>query len=969
MTDTSSSDDSIEASTQQTLLEYQAILENASVGIMFTRDRRVLHCNPSFSEIFGWPHGELVGQSGAVFYLSPDDYAEMGRTATPILSSAGLLDIEMLMRRKDGSTVYCRARAKAINPHNTAEGTIWIVEDIEERQRAQAELQELLHRQQAILENASIGILFTCDAQVAHCNPRLESMMGWAPGTLFGQRTEVFFKDDQDYARFGQAVGPKLAAGVLVDIEWHYAHRDGSLIPCRYLAKALPSTDGSRSTIWIMEDISEKKAAQLALATAHQELEQRVRERTDELAQANARLMLEVAERKELEHHLVHSEAQAREMSASLRDSEMMSRAITEGMAEGVMTTTTDDIVLEANAAALRLFGYEKSELIGRDASELVPERHRRQYKDTTAAQVAQPEAFRIPGRELRCVRKDGSEFSASISFADVQVGGRRLFTAVIQDITERKRAREEILRLNANLEERVLQRTEELQSQQEELRQSNQELEEKNKLLADQRVEVIYKNREIEAAKLTLEERAEQLALTSKYKSEFLSNMSHELRTPLNSLLILAQLLAENAEHNLSGQQIEYAKTIQGAGKDLLALINDILDLAKIESGTVTLDLQDVLFANVHKQVKRTFRHVAQSRGLDLVVELAPSLPPSLYTDSQRLQQVLKNLLSNAFKFTERGRVSVRIAAVESGWSVAHAGLNRAEAVIGFFVTDSGIGVATTKQKIIFDSFQQADTGTARKYGGTGLGLSISREIAWLLGGELRLEMSEPGQGSTFVLYLPLRAPEHVQNRRGTPRGAPGREFLGSDTKNSDPAAKAAARVSMSQETNSGPSAVADDRAAIKPGKRTLLIIEDDARFADILSAGILSADILAGKKVLVVDDDVRNIFALTAVLERHNMAVLSAENGSKALEELGQNPDLDIVLMDMMMPEMDGFETMRQIRKMKQFESMPIIALTAKAMKGDREKCIAAGASDYLSKPVDTDQLVSLLRVWLYR
>ncbi len=467
-----------------------------------------------------------------------------------------------------------------------------------------------------------------------------------------------------------------------------------------------------------------------------------------------------------------------------------------------------------------------------------------------------------------------------------------------------------------------------ELRSQQEELRQSNEELEEKNTLLANQKVEVEYKNREIEAAKLTLEEKAGQLALTSKYKSEFLSNMSHELRSPLNSLLILAQMLAENAEHNLSEQQIEYAKTIQVSGKDLLALINEILDLSKIESGTVTPDLQDVSFANVGEQVERAFRHVAESRGLGFGVALAPGLPPSLYTDAPRLQQVLKNLLSNAFKFTDKGQVAVRIAPVESGWSVDRDGLNRAQTVIGFYVTDTGIGLPADKQKIIFEAFQQADTGIARKYGGTGLGLSISREIARLLGGELRLVESAPGQGSTFVLYLPLRAPEH------------------------------------SRRTTSLPPAVADDRAAIKPGERTLLSIEHDTDLA-----GILSADSLAGKKVLVVDDDVRNIFALTAVLERHKMAVRSAENGRAALEELGQNPDVDIVLMDIMMPEMDGFATMRQIRQMTQFESLPIIALTAKAMTGDREQCIEAGASDYVSKPVDTDQLLSLLRVWLYQ
>ncbi len=440
------------------------------------------------------------------------------------------------------------------------------------------------------------------------------------------------------------------------------------------------------------------------------------------------------------------------------------------------------------------------------------------------------------------------------------------------------------------------------------------------------------------------LVETAQQLALTSKYKSEFLSNMSHELRTPLNSLLILTQLLVENDGHNMSGKQIEYAKTIQGSGKDLLALINDILDLAKIESGTVTPDLQDVFFTDVQEQFERSFRHVANSRSLGFDVELAQGLPPSFYTDSQRLQQVLKNLLSNAFKFTEKGQVSVRIAPVESGLRVAHDGLPSALTAIGFYITDTGIGLAADKQKIIFEAFQQADTGTAKKYGGTGLGLSISREIAWLLGGELHLVESSPGKGSTFALYLPLRTPEPGQGRTSfTPK-----------TNHRTPAAQEGAQETNPQRLP----AIADDRAPIKPGE-PLLIIEDAAGFAGSL----------AGKKVLVVDDSVRNLFAITALLEHHKMAVLSAENGRDALDALGKNPDMDIVLMDIMMPEMDGYETMRQVRQMKQFESLPMIALTAKAMKGDREECIAAGASDYVSKPVDTDQLLSLLRVWLYR
>ncbi|MGN6703686.1 MAG: HAMP domain-containing protein, partial [Burkholderiaceae bacterium] len=302
---------------------------------------------------------------------------------------------------------------------------------------------------------------------------------------------------------------------------------------------------------------------------------------------------------------------------------------------------------------------------------------------------------------------------------------------------------------------------TEELQSQQEELRSTNAELEDKARLLEEQKAEVERKNREVEITKLSLEEKAEQLMLTSKYKSEFLSSMSHELRTPLNSLLILAQQLADNPEHNLSSKQVEYAKTIRGSGKDLLGLINEILDLSKIESGTVTLDLADTKFDHLHDQLERMFRPVAENRGLGFAVDVSELLPEATWTDEKRLLQIVKNLLSNAFKFTEKGSVRLSVEPAASGWSVDHAGLNRAESVVAFTVTDTGIGVSPDKQKLIFEAFQQADTGTSRKYGGTGLGLSISRELARLLGGELRLVSSEVGRGSTFALFVPLHGSE----------------------------------------------------------------------------------------------------------------------------------------------------------------------------------------------------------------
>jgi len=730
-----------------------------------------------------------------------------------------------------------------------------------------------------------------------------------------------------------------------------------------------------------------------------------------------------------------------------------------------------------------------------------------------------------------------------------------------------------------------------ELQSQQEELRQTNDELEDKARLLQEQKMEVEANKREVEQAKGAVEEKAVQLALTSKYKSEFLSNMSHELRTPLNSLLILAQQLADNPQNHLDPREVEFAKTIQGSGNDLLLLINDILDLSKIESGTVTPDLAAVSFTALRDQLDRTFHPVAQNRGLDFAITLARDLPLALVTDEKRLLQVLKNLLSNAFKFTEQGQVRLRMDRADGGWSADRERLNRAREVFAFTVEDTGIGIAPDKQRIIFEAFQQADGSTARKYGGTGLGLSISREITRLLDGELRLTYSAPGQGSLFVLYVPQQGGDRPL--AAAPESGP------------TPGTKSEAAARWPQRT---PDAV-DDRAAIQPDDRVLLIIEDDPAFASILlelarekgfkgivamhgiqaldlahrhkpdaitldiripdmdgwtilevlkrdpdlrhipvdvitveddplrglthgafqfltkpvsreqlgaaltathqfldrpvknlllvvadkdeqknitdllgtgdlnvqpvssgKAGLTTlrkkafdcvvvgvkltdmsgadfvralrqepalADVpvvvyssaplntadqgalkilsaasvvktadsldrlldqtalflhrvvaqlpedkrkrlqqlqqaatnLGGKKVLIVDDDVRNLFALTAALERREMIVSVVENGRAALDLLKAKPELDLVLMDIMMPDLDGYETMREIRKMAQYQQLPIIALTAKAMLGDREKCLAAGASDYLSKPVNVDQLMSLMQVWLSR
>ncbi len=839
----------------------------------------------------------------------------------------------------------------------------------------------------------------------------------------------------------------------------------------------------------------------------------------------------------------------------------------------------------------------------------------------------------------------------------------------------------------NKRLEEqaRTLQASEEmLKNQQEQLQQTNAELQEKARLLAQQNEEVEKKNDEVELAKQALEDKAEQLALTSKYKSEFLANMSHELRTPLNSLLILAQMLAENSENTLSPKQIKFAQTIYQSGTELLGLINDILDLSKIESGMMAVDVDQLFLTDLEEYASSTFRHIAEEKSLEFTVEIAEDAPKTIYTDLKRLQQVLKNLLSNALKFTSEGKVSLRMRRATGGWSADHPVLSRADAVIGFDVSDTGIGIPENQQELIFEPFRQADAGSSRKYGGTGLGLSISRDLAGLLGGELKLD-SKPGEGSTFTLYLPanyvampaprehrslrqigsrtLSAPEAAQvaaprmesplqsgartlpapeaAQTTGPRTESGRQS--GSTLSSSEAAKAAlafpaesapqqaGSVSESAQEAAGTTAapeaasggvmtaarmrpgsgeISDDRETIQKGDEVLLIIEDDATFARILGdlahdvglkvlmalrgdrglsmaqelqpdaitldirlpdtggwvvldrlkndprtrhipVHVISIDVdrrrglslgaksyleksidkqaltdvfekirttierkersllvvehdetqrqwlaeliaapdvqttfahsgrealeamrakrfdcvvidlkqpgmsafdfvaelqqqpggrempvivftgeelaakdeqrlkelakgalvravrsperlleetalflhrvesnlpagqrrmleqarqhkdkwIAGGAVLVVDDDVRNIFAITSLLERHKLNVLHAESGKQALDVLAEAPHLDAILMDIMMPEMDGYETIRAIRQMPEYRTIPIIALTAKAMKGDRDRCIEAGASDYITKPVNLEDLIWMLRAWLPR
>ncbi|MFE3109452.1 HAMP domain-containing protein [Kitasatospora indigofera] len=521
--------------------------------------------------------------------------------------------------------------------------------------------------------------------------------------------------------------------------------------------------------------------------------------------------------------------------------------------------------------------------------------------------------------------------------------------------------------------------RSAELEARQEELERTNEELQEKAEQLAQQNRDIEIKNSEIEEARQVLEERAEQLALASRYKSEFLANMSHELRTPLNSLLILAKLLSDNNEGNLSPKQVEFADTIHGAGSDLLQLINDILDLSKVEAGKMDVRPAKIALVQLVDYVEAAFRPLTVDKSLDFAVRVSPELPVTLHTDEQRLQQVLRNLLSNAVKFTDSGAVDlyIRPAGADVPQHVREQLLEAGaigdpdEELVAFSVSDTGIGIPGNKLREIFEAFKQADGGTSRKYGGTGLGLSISREIARLLGGEIHAE-SELGRGSTFTLYLPLRseAPDpSVHERPALPvvRASVGVTPVGTPVPvGENPAEHWAQEVrELAEERRRGAverrrAAAAEEgvpRQQTEPAARPGVLARPDGRFDGRFD----------GEQVLIVDDDIRNVFALTSVLEQHGLTVLYAENGREGIEVLEQHEDVSLVLMDIMMPEMDGYATTEAIRRMPQFSGLPIIALTAKAMKGDREKSIEAGATDHITKPVETDHLLTVMHHWL--
>ncbi|NUP61977.1 MAG: HAMP domain-containing protein [Nonomuraea sp.] len=614
----------------------------------------------------------------------------------------------------------------------------------------------------------------------------------------------------------------------------------------------------------------------------------------------------------------------------------------------------------------------------------------------------------------------------------------------------------DELLKESQRLAVELQARSEELQQQQEELQRSNAELEEKATLLARQNQDIETKNLEIEQARQELEDRAHQLSLASTYKSEFLANMSHELRTPLNSLLILAQLLAQNHTRNLTPKQVEYAGIIHSAGSDLLQLINDILDLSKVEAGKMDINPEWVPLRQLLDYVEATFRPMTSQKNLDFRITTAPGVATDLLTDDSRLRQVLRNLLSNAVKFTETGSVELRIEPAARG--ELPVSVRPHAPAIALRVVDTGVGIPEQQLEVIFGAFQQADGTTSRKYGGTGLGLSICREIAYLLGGAVTVQ-STPGQGSVFTLYLPIARPgfeEHeaddapeqavvpavaAQPRRllvveeraqgllslvaesvvGGLTGA--HDALGGsievvtaagaeeaaallaadpchcvvldldlpdlsaytllETMDGDPGLRGVPVLAYNNWRSSPPQ---EARVADRPLELLSSLDELRERIAlhltadqpgDVLplvrsqslgaAAGREIDNTLSGRTVLVVDDDARNLFALTSMLEIHGVTVLHAENGRKGIDTLIAHPETDLILMDVMMPEMDGYTAIETIREMPDYADLPIIAVTAKAMPGDQEKSLAAGASDYVTKPVDADHLIERIQHWM--
>lgn len=493
---------------------------------------------------------------------------------------------------------------------------------------------------------------------------------------------------------------------------------------------------------------------------------------------------------------------------------------------------------------------------------------------------------------------------------------------------------------------------TAQLEERQRALQASNDQLEQRAQLLTQRNLDVEEKNVEIEEARQVLEERAEQLALSMRYKTQFLAEMSHELRTPLNSLLILAKLLADNDEKNLSPRQVEFAETIHGAGSDLLQLINDILDLSTVEAGKMNVSVDPATLVELADYLRTLFTPLAAEKSLDFSVQVSPKLPPTLLTDEHRLLQVMRNLVSNAIKFTDSGEVGVTIhpagtdvpPAIRQQLMEAGSLSGPGADVVAFAVMDTGVGIPASQLEVVFEAFKQVDKITSRKYGGTGLGLSISREIARLLGGEIHVQ-SEPGHGSTFTLYLPLQPSEPSQDDEKVEKAQ--NEFAALIRRRHGTAARPQQQVALPELSG----AVAPSGSLSQHG--IIVEVERDIRFD--------------GEKVLIVDHDIRSVFALASLLEGHGLDVSYAENGDEALDLLEQRDGIKVVVIDVMLPTADGPTTIAKIRRTARRSAMPIIALASGGALGGQELAVEAGASDCVAKPVDPDVLLPLLRQWI--
>ena len=945
----------------------------------------------------------------------------------------------------------------------------------------------------------------------------------------------------------------------------------------------------------------------------------------------NIGIALNVSQARQVQQELLE---ESRRTAVELAASEARTRSILESAADGIIVIDERGKIELFNPTAERIFGYSESEMVGENIKMLLPSPEQEEHDGYLAKYLRTGERHVIgSSRELRGIRKDGTIFPLDLSVSESNTGGNRKFTGMVRDITQRKRDEKKLRDTNALLAEQaaklrvseeslqqllqesqakseklesqttmlqarevelkhsnrnLAEKTAKLQASEESLMQQSEELQAANEELKEKTESLERQKKDLEQAKRDVEEKAEDVALASKYKSEFLANMSHELRTPLNSLLILSESLASNDEGNLTPEQVESANVIHGGGQELLALINDILDLAKVESGKLEAHLEPTDLRALADAMHSQFMPLAEQKGLTLEINLADDLPEMLVTDGQKVEQILRNLFSNAFKFTQTGSITLQVSRPEAHIRFPHSNLTP-DTAIALSVTDTGIGIPQDKQKTIFESFQQADGSTSRKYGGTGLGLTISREFAALLGGEILLQ-SRQGIGSTFTLCLPLNAapsagdlatmptqPGNLDDVIQAPVDSSEQPFLPDDRAELGPKdrsiliveddrrfaqvlmdlcrrkgfkclAEGAGAAALEVVAKYKPSAVLldlglpdmdgmavldelkhnlatrhipvlivssrdKDIAALTKGAigylrkpvssddilqaldgiekllqstvKHLLVIENDVSmhalitnavktkgvevtmatsgeegyqqllsgmfdclildlglegmngfellerlkkesvptppvivytgqelsvneqrrlemfgssvvFKDSASIGILAdkvslflhsvesalpdsqrrsiqmphnpAETLRERKILLVDDDMRNTFALTKVLEKTGIKVVLAENGQLALDALAREDDVDLVIMDIMMPIMDGYEAIRRIRREERMADLPIIALTAKAMPEDRAKCLEAGANDYLTKPVDVDRLLSLIRVWIF-